>query len=335
MKNLFLIAFLAICSCASYNVPSADSPNKDIPPNTSLAVVDLNGNFYPDNWRTEIGPQKRKSSLFLTAQANGDLDKLRNFETKKLAEYRKNVSDKKRVFIFVHGYNNDAKKAKRNYDLLRTKININQASDEVIEFYWDGLVSKDPVGSSKIWFNAVGYSQMAGEWALRKIINQIYNKDIYIISHSRGASVVLSALSNPPYDPNFRNATESLGIAVDNPVPLSENNNKIVSIMLAPAIGQIDFKMDDNYNKFRSFSNQLKSINITVNKNDPALNKYVGLADKFNETTLGRDRTDFDNLNKHYGIMTLTNFDGQKDHSFTTYINNVKFKKMVENYIKR
>lgn len=334
MKKLNFIFFLILCSCATHNIPNTENPNVQIPPNTSVAFVDLNGNFYPENWSTEIGPYKRTSSLYLTAKKNNVLEALNNFETKKLAEYRQNLLNKKRVFIFVHGYNNDTAKAKRNYDLLRTKITIHRTEDEVIEFYWDGLVSKDPIGSGKIWFNATGYSQMAGEFGLRKILNEIHNKDIFIISHSRGASVVLSALSNPPYDPDFRTATKSLGIAVDNNTPLAENNNRIVSIMLAPAVGEIDFRMVNDTKVYRKFSLQLKKIHITVNKDDPTLKKYIGLENKFNPTTLGYDKTAYDHLNNYYGFFTYDNFDGQNDHSFHVYINDPKFQQMVKAYIK-
>lgn len=335
MKKFQLFVFLILFSCATHNIPTSANPNVHIPPNTSVAFVDLNGNFYPENWDTEIGPYKKTSSLYLTAKMKNALPTLTNFEAKRLSEYRNKVLNKKRVFVFVHGYNNGVAKAKRNYDLLRTKININDATDEVIEFYWDGLVSGNPVGSGKIWFNAVGYSQMAGEFGLRKILNEIYDKDIYIISHSRGASVILSSLSNPPYDPKFRAATENLGIPVDNAVPLAENGNRIVAVMLAPAVGDIDFKMVDDTTKYRKFSSQLKKMHITVNKNDPALKKFVGLQNSFNATTLGYDRSDYDSLNSKYHFLTLNNFDGQKSHSFDVYLNNPKFQKMIENYIKR
>lgn len=336
MKKFYLIIWLCIilCSCSANNIPTSTNPNIQIPPNTSVAFVDLNGNFYPENWNTQIGPYKKTSSLYLTAKKNNIAYILTNFETKKLAEYHQNILNKKRVFIFVHGYNNDAAKTKRNYDLLRTKINLDPIQDEIIEFYWDGLVSKDPIGSAKIWFYATGYSQMAGEFGLRKILNEIHNKDIFIISHSRGASVVLSSLSNPPYNDDFRRDTEKLGIAVDNEIPLSENTNRIVCIMLAPAIGEIDFTKQSDNEAYRTFSSQLKNIHITINKDDIVLKKFVGLQRKFNPTTLGYDKKAYNNLKSTYNFFTVDNFDGQNSHSFDVYINNPKFQQMVETYIK-
>lgn len=333
MKNYYLIICVLLVSCATHNIPNTN-PNIHTPPNTSVAFVDLNGNFYPENWEREIGPYKRTSSLILTAKKNNVLDVLNTYEEKKLAEYRQSFLHKKRIFIFVHGYNNAASQSKQNYDLLRSKININPLQDEIIEFYWDGLVSKNLIGSGKIWFNATGYSQMAGQFGLRKILNEIHEKDIYIISHSRGASVILSSLSNPPFSESFRKNTTELGIEVNNKISLAENNNRIIAIMIAPAIGEIDFTQENNVDKYRTFSPQLKKVHITINKNDMILKKFIGLQGKYNPTTLGYDSQAYVNLKSTYNFFTVDNFDGQDNHSFSVYIRNPKFQKMIDAYIK-
>ncbi|RYZ83897.1 MAG: alpha/beta hydrolase, partial [Moraxellaceae bacterium] len=300
MKRYMAILLLMLLACGSHNNPQEIIPNRHVDPNTIVAFVDMNGNFYPDNWETSIGPYRRHSSLFLTAKRRNVLTTLTNFEKSNLNASATVLKNKKRVFIFVHGYNNSAKESKANYDLLRTKLRLDPIQDEVIEFYWDGMVSKTMSGSAKIWFNATGYSQMAGEFGLRKILNQISGKDIYIISHSRGASVVLSAISNPPYAPSFRSDTERLGIQVDNPEPLAENNNNIVCLMMAPAVGEIDFRQVRDYQKFRAFSKQLSAIHITVNKDDQILNKFLNKANNFNPTTLGHDTIAYNTLNPVY-----------------------------------
>jgi hypothetical protein len=329
----YVLILLLLTSCrAIHNVPTAASPNIHIAPNISIAYVDLNGNFYPDQWAQKIGPYERKSSLYLTAKRNGKLQELTAFEANKLTDIKIVTSNKKRIFIFVHGYNNDASLSKINYDNIRKKIRIDPVNDEVIEFYWDGLVAHNPGSSAKIWFNAAGYSQMAGEFGLRSILNQIYGKDIILISHSRGASVVLSALSNPPYNPKFYATTNNLGIPIGNKTPLAENNNRIISIMLAPAIGEIDFTREDN-NTYRPFSEQLKKIHITINETDPVLNKFIGLPGSFNATTLGHDLKAYNNLQPQYGFFTCDDFTGQKEHDFVKYLDNPKFLEMVKKYI--
>lgn len=337
MKNLYPIGYLFVSilmvCCASHNVPSGTTPNVFIQPNVIKAFVDLNGNFYPDNWQQTIGPYERTSSLYLTAKKNNVLNVLEDFETKKLEEFKKILKDKKRVFIFIHGFNKPEEKSKISYNNLMTKININPKTDEVIEFYWDGLTSNDPLGSGKIWFNATGYSQMAGEFGLRKILNIIYNKDIILISHSRGASVVLSALSNPPFDPDFYKKTKNLGIPISNPNPLQENDNRIISIMLAPAIGEIDFAEETDTNKYRKFSSQLKSIDITINNNDPVLNKFVGFSGYFNPTNLGYELSVYKKLHPAYNFITYKDFTGQKSHDFNKYVENPLFLEILKKYL--
>jgi len=64
---------------------------------------------------------------------------------------------------------------------------------------------------------------------------------------------------------------------------------------------------------------------------DSALKKIVGLQNKFNLTILEFDRSDYNRLNSKYGFF---NFDGQNDRSFDVYLNNPKFQKMTEAYIK-
>lgn len=334
LKHLIWFACSVLfVSCAVHNIPTTAKPNLHVQPNITTAFVDLNGNFYPDNWEQVIGPYERTSSLFLSAQKKSILPVLMGFEKQKLAEYNNTLKSKKRVFIFVHGYNNSAADSKINYDNLQKKLPIDPVNDEIVEFYWDGLVADNSLSSAKIWFNATGYSQMAGEFALRSILNEIHNKDIYIISHSRGASVVLSALSNPPFDPHFFRDTAALGIPIGNKVPLAENGNRIVCIMLAPAIGEIDFTQENNINNFRSFSGQLKAIHITINQNDPVLNKFIGLAGHFNPTTLGHDISAFNNLLPTYSYLTYDDFTGQHGHAFQLYLDNPKFLNMVKKYI--
>lgn len=330
---IVLISFSLLTSCAVHNVPKEVSPNVRIEPNTFKAFVDLNGNFYPDKWEQTIGPYKKKSSLYLTAENEGKLNSLSEFETKMLLEFEKVIKNKKRVFIFIHGFNKLEDKSKISYNNLRSKIDLCTDTDEVIEFNWDGLSSLNPFGIGKMWFNAAGYSQMAGEFGLRKILNVIHGKKIIIISHSRGASVVLSALSNPPYDPKFLKETKELKVPIGNPIPLLENDNSITTIMLAPAIGEIDFAEENDINRNRKFSSQLKSIHITVNNNDKVLNKFIGLSRHLNATDLGHNLSVYNKLLPTYVYMTYDDFTGQDSHDFNKYLDNPKFAVMLGKYL--
>lgn len=127
----------------------------------------------------------------------------------------------------MHGFNSTARKSTQNYELARKFMNINPKTDEITQFYWDGLTSQSILGGVKIWFDATNYSQMAGEFGLRRILNVIKNKEIYIISHCRGASVVISVLNSNPIKDNHKKEVVNIhNVDFENSKDLLENNNK-------------------------------------------------------------------------------------------------------------
>lgn len=336
MKNYFssmiILILCTLASCRLHNVPIEQNPNRYVAPNTFKVFVDLNGTFYPENWKTSIGPHKRYSSLYLTAMKKGKLSILEDFEVSMLTDFEQMTQDKDRIVVFIHGYNSPVDVAEKNYNILRSKLNLNPQKDGVVEFFWDGLAAKDPLSSGKIWFNAAGYSQMAGEFGLRKLLNAIHNKDVIIISHSRGASVVLSSFSNPPFNPKFYKKTNDLKIPINNTVRLAENHNRIISIMLAPAIGEIDFAKQDDINTYRDFSAQLKRVHITVNEKDKILKKFVGIPSKFNPTNLGSDLTAHNNLSNNYNFFRYTLLE-LNDHAFDSYVNHPTIQNLFSGYV--
>ena len=282
MKNLkFTILLVLLTSCWTYNKPKNQTPNENVPPNVAKIFVDKNGDFYPENWGS-------LSYYPLRAQGNNNVGSiLTNAESNVLMNIKEQSADKEKIFILVHGYNNDEFDAKKNYKKIQEMVMNDSDKNLFTEFHWDGLVSKN-LGSAKIWFNAVGYSQMAGQFGLRKVLNQIHDKDVYLISHSRGASVILSALSNPPYQEKFASDTNKFyNVDVWKADPLLENGNRITTILLAPAVGEIDFTVPNDHHAYRQFTNQLKVIHFTVNNSDKTLDKYIGMQNILNPTTLG------------------------------------------------
>lgn len=337
---LFFLVIGTINSCkVSHNEPLNQNPNEEVEPNITKVYVDQNGDFYPNNWEAKYGPHpkitwRKAYSLRKIADNKNLQDDLSNYEENLLINIKKRIENKERLIILVHGYNNGEKKAKTSFRRIQEIIGTNP-EDEFIEFYWDGLVSDDPISTASIWFKAAGYSQLAGEFGLRKILNLAENKEIVMISHSRGASVVLSALSNPPYEPEFAEQTEEYHLLkVHNPTSLTENDNNIKVIMLAPAVGRIDFKTPEYYkdnDSFREFSGQVNSIHITVNATDSTLKKYIGfLSDKFNPTNLGYDIDEYNLVSKEYDFLEKTEFTGLGSHAFWEYINDPKFTKILQ-----
>ncbi len=343
MKNIIKLSFVAcalalLSGCATHNVPTTQTPNYSVGVPRVEVFVDQDGSFYPENWAATYGtPRKvftwnQSWSLKRAAMQNGKTNELANAQETIVQDIGKTLADKSRVFILVHGFNNDEAEANDAYRLILNQIALADG-DAVVEFHWDGLVGKDPanVGTASVWFKACGYSQLAGSEGLRDILNVLKDKHIILIAHSRGSSVVLSALSNPPYFPDFEESTTWLDVnACD---PLEGNGNAIDVILLAPAVGKVDFRTVEYYdgNKdFRSLGKQLKSIQYSVNREDPVLEKYINKAGKFNPTDLGYDPTVGECLNKRYKIMTAYDFCDMPVHDFTRYVSHPEFKTMLK-----
>ena len=341
MKSIYiLLSVLLLTSCAAvHNTPKSVQPNVKENPNIMYSFVDQNGNFYPNNWRKTYGepPQnarKNEYSLQKIATEKNILAQLEKDENAIIASIQKEAANKKRVFVFVHGFNSTAKKSTQNYELARKYMNIDSKSDQIIQFYWDGLAAQSLLGGAKIWFNATNFSQMAGEFGLRRILNVLKNKDIYIISHSRGASVVVSALTSPVLsESNKKEAIEEHNVDFDASKQLLENGNKITCIMLAPAIGVNDFYQEASEKDFCHLSKQVEKIHITINNTDPLLKKYVGFLSKtLKPTDLGFKEDAYNTLCDHYVLFDKTDFSGQKMHDFDSYIKNPKFKEVLRIY---
>ena len=344
MKSSFYIVILFILSsCAiQHNAPTSSNPNKQVPPNTTIVFVDQNGAFYPNDWSKVYGlpprnGKKNAYSLSKIASEKGKEQDLLKFERSFLSTLQKDLRTDKRLFVLIHGFNANAKEVSKTYDLITNKLNVSN-KDEVIEFYWDGLYTKNPFSGMKTWFSAADNSQYAGKYALRKILNSVSNKDIFLISHSRGASVVLSALSSAPLDSTkMAELAEHHGIdTVQSEKLIRNRGNRITAIALAPAIGKSDFEIkneEDSVIQMIRFTPQLKSFHITTNSNDLMLKKVIGLlSNKLNPTDLGYKGDSFDELSRDYPMLKRTDFTGQKSHDFTKYITNPQFLEILKRY---
>lgn len=334
---LVILSFLTACT-AMHNVPTSQVPNNFINPNITSAYVDQNGNFYPNQWQKKYGnppanATRKEYSLMKIATENGFAQDLTKFESSQLKAFADRVKHKKRIIIFVHGINNDYMQSLTNYNKARTYMDLNSQKDEVVNFYWDGLKTTSLFGAAKVWVSATTNSKLAGEYGLRRILNSVSNKEIYIISHSRGAAVVLSAIANPALKPTEKRiVAEYHHVEIEDAKPLAENGNKIYSIMLAPAIGIKDFQNDDG--QFKVFSPQLKLIHSTINNTDFVLGKgKTGiLSSSFTSTDFGYDSDTHAEIASHYNLCEATDFTGQKSHDFRDYIVNPKFKEILKKF---
>lgn len=346
---LVVSALTAGCVSMSQNVPVARNfPQIVDRPIAASVFIDQNGTFYGDNWmaitsRDEI--LHRGSLLNATSGDGAARTRVAQAEERLLESIRDMVADKGRVVIVTHGYNNSPAEAGEAFDLIEQRISW-RPDDVLIRVYWDGMIGSNG-GELPIWFAATGASQLVGSRGLRRLLNLFESRDVTLISHSRGASVLLSALSNPVYSYEFRETTTSLDFANSpdflKPPPLEDNANRLNLILLAPAVGFPDFwgleceqtrKSEKRCNdtapssaasssrgasrcrELRNFPSQLYSISYTVNRGDSVLRKKVGnLRRYFNATDLGYDAAIGQRVASCYPGLTFRVFPLADEHA--------------------
>lgn len=339
----FALLLIALClgACA-HNLPAADVPNSVTEAAQARVYVDMNGVMYPPGWRSPavVGQRAVERGHSIYAALNGDEPKLEvvhSAEEAHLASITRLARERSRVFVFLVGFNTSH--ASTAVELRAMQDAIGPGPDDLaIEFYWDGHDAGFYADAARIWFWGAGSSQVAGQRGLRRVLNAIGDKPVVLVSYSRGASVVLSALSDPAYAPSFRSDTEALtflrpaGPAFFEPPPLAPGG-PIRVVMLAPAIGEPDFWAPGSVGDawaFRIFPERVASIRYSINPRDPVLTKgFTGLARRFNATDLGAWRAAGRDLDCHYRILQGYEVVGKIGHGVGSYIADPSFRQML------
>ena len=388
-----LVVAALLSACTGHVLPASDQfivPKNADPVAASQAAVfvDANGSFYPSGWcayllkpsqcaRDPIKPPGRLPKASLLNLANSRWAKgggaafrgrIDDDEVRQLDAISAFAASKDRVYILVHGFNSTVAETDPSFQAVEDRLAIGPR-DGVIRFYWDGLTGSG-LGALKIWFNAAGYSQVAGARGLRRVLNRLQGKNIYLIAHSRGAAVILSALGNPVYDQQFKVDTNKVANGWVKPIadlleqkPLLENGNAIHVLLLAAAVGRVDFcdateqarfdvatiaprkrflrrtavSKDDADRpwvgcvKLRRFTDQLKSIRYVVNIGDPVLKKGVGFQYRFNPTTLGLEPEVGRAIAQEGGYPMTAYFTDppRARHDFVDYVSDPSFFRML------
>lgn len=143
------------------------------------------------------------------------------------------------LVVLIHGFNNNYGEARAAYDLIRDRIMRDTSRTAYLEVFWDGLElrsdrGRDKVGYVSFWPDALTYSNIAGQFGLRPLLNSIgHDVDLRFVTHSRGAAVALAALADPIYDPHIaKPETTPANRALANP-----RIRSIGIASFAPAIG--------------------------------------------------------------------------------------------------
>ncbi|MGY4395124.1 hypothetical protein ACVWZA_000285 [Sphingomonas sp. UYAg733] len=363
---MIVAAALALSGCYGHVFPTAGrfiyaDDRAGAAPADAAVFVDPNGSFYPTGWcgyfgsraqpcDTWRGPRRWKAASLLGEtylQPNpGFRALIESDEKRQLAQLRAFAGGKKRIFILVHGYNNSVAEADPPFNEIKAMLDL-RPDDGVLRFYWDGLTGKGIFGA-KIWFNAVGNSQLAGSRGLRRVLDQFHGQEIYLIAHSRGASVILSALGDPVYSREFRDATEKATAAWGDDYrhlltpkpPVAGRNNRLHILLMAAAVGRIDFcdvseqeRLDRNQGcrKLRPLPD-VKSFRYTINTGDPVLRKFLGLGSRLNPTTFGLNPEVGRAIDEEaYGGMMRQYYTDppRLRHSFIDYVTDQTFARML------
>jgi hypothetical protein len=358
-----LCSVLAGCAYRNNYPVTQVFPQAPDDPGVMRVYVDANGTFYPNGWRDKCSATctkiKRGFSLLTTSLGVTDYrSHIVADEKRQLAMIADYAAAHPRLFILVHGFNTDEEDARESYGRIRDRMALNPG-DGVIEFYWDGLVklpSKDAFSIAPLafWKAATGYSQAAGSRGLRRILALAKNRDIFIVSHSRGASVSLSALSNPPYSNGFLTKTERLDFDLTDgldgspnflrPAPLpTDTGNRIRLLMLAPAIGCIDFSRADVTRRparimeaegcvdVRPLRPEVTFFGYTLNDKDSVLGKFILPSNWYNATDFGFKPELGMILGERWNVMRAFPIVAKPHgHDFDCYIADPEFGDMLE-----
>ncbi|PHR17902.1 MAG: hypothetical protein COA41_11430 [Sphingopyxis sp.] len=291
---VFLVLLTGGCA-ANHVIPDKDYTFRDSSrQNEAFRVAfDQDGNPYANDWR-ERPIQVENNFCFRRCNFQLRYERYDNFiytpdmDEQILDEYaaviNEALSEKSKLVFFVHGYNNSYDEIDRMMEQFHHAIYPAGSDDAVIvEVVWDGLAS---AGWFSHWFKSLTYSNLAGQFGVRRLLNRIdgADKSLFFVTHSRGAGVAMSALFDPVYDsgivgPNGQKPPESDA----DYEAFSGEFNKISLIMMAPALGKGHFK-DELADELPANT----SLTLVLKNRDEATSKLV-MSKLFGTTVAGYD----------------------------------------------
>lgn len=214
----------------------------------------------------------------------------------------------KTLVILIHGINNKYSEARGTYAVARAMVQETCPSSYVfLEVYWDGLTG-NPIGA---WGRARQNSKWAG-LGLRAILNDLDPSiPTRVLTHSRGAAVISSALwnlplgENPEADRRFQDRQQAL------PVP---SRPAMRVGLLVPAMDPADFD---------SCTAAFDRLVLGINEDDPAVGKGLVPASWNSSTLLGCDLGSFEiSVRPRFeeGRAFAVDFSGSEEHDFKHYL---------------
>lgn len=254
-----VLAMGALSACAGQHVrPSGTYAKTEA--NVVRVAYDQEGDTYPRNtnsvdWATfqpswyqsRFGGPFRLRDHYESSPGDQSYEAVRQQAQLDAAnELNGRLKDGDTLVILIHGFNNTYKEAVEAYDLIRPRVTVDPSDVVFLEVFWDGLQlrsdkARDKAGYASFWPDALTYSNFAGQYGLRGLLNAVkHDVDVRFVTHSRGVAVALSSLADPLYDPEIicPDGIPCHGRTEGSRPPLANPHIQSVKIAaFAPAIG--------------------------------------------------------------------------------------------------
>lgn len=276
-----------------HNVPCA-TYLASAPPDTVRVAFDQYGVIYPTSVDVPAIRQPRIGSNYAWSLRH-ELDRLGyEYGPSQIAAATAQVAESLKtkaksvpancMVVLIHGYNNALPAAAENYSRIRAQLQHHPILKPVyLEVFWDGMHRGPLTWRAPLlyWFDAMTYSNIAGQIGLRSLMNRRpLDLPVLFITHSRGAGVAFSCISDPVYDDHIEVGEYEASTLQSAP--------SVALVCLAPAVGN-----GHSLPKVRAALPKNSSLGIGFNERDPALQKpFVG-AQSLGDTSLGTNEDFF------------------------------------------
>ena len=252
--------------------------------------------FYSEN-KSTLENALSTYKLSKSESSDRDIQLLQRATIEKIAkEINARAENYNGVTLLIHGYRNSPEWAQQGYDKVKSFVENKYNSKQLyVELYWDGLVYTK-YNVIKAWDNAQAHSYLVG-LELRKLLTKLEIKSLNVIAHSTGANVISTALINQTSKLDTSYWDEYSPKLKSEHYKTPDINSIKVALFAAAMPGESTFVDYDERNTTYDFlSKDNYHFYISLNTNDPALNKYGLDSIIRGATTLGRDKAEQDKV---------------------------------------
>ena len=326
-----LVALLSGCAGYHSMPPQNYSAVAAANPRLIKLVFDQNGNLYPQSPNSagiplpEQAPNRNAAfDLATHYSANGVAYDHHATLRAAAADIQKALAAAPgaRLVFIIKGFNNSYQENDDEYAWVRQRIfDYNPSGNFVfVQVYWDALFKgKRSAPAPLAYFGeSMTYSNMAGMCGLRPLLELLPDGTrTTFLTHSRGAAVALSAISDPLFD------RERVKVACTLPPLRSGKLGDAALVAFAPAIGDGHMREEDGSIDLDMYSN-LVGFYVGFARNDYATSKtQLGIrlgGYRAGDTRLGSEPAYFDLIAAGAGGRLQREIFTQTEHDWEAYV---------------